>query len=100
VRLSFRFLVPLVLAFVAIAYAVTPVVEGLMRQWHTRDLDIRATLVASSLQDSLREPLDSDDSGKLAARATSSFLMLPGRFWEHPVHVGDELQQPANTSPS
>jgi uncharacterized protein (TIGR00369 family) len=28
-----------------------------------------------------------DASGKLAARATSSFLMLPGRFWEHPVHV-------------
>ena len=41
-----------------------------------------------------------DASGKLAARASSSFLMLPGRFWEHPVHVGDELQQPANTSPS
>jgi len=41
-----------------------------------------------------------DAGGKLAARATSSFLMLPGRFWEHPVHVGDELQQAANTSPS
>jgi uncharacterized protein (TIGR00369 family) len=41
-----------------------------------------------------------DASGKLAARATSSFLMLPGRFWEHPVHLGDELRQAANTSPS
>jgi uncharacterized protein (TIGR00369 family) len=40
-----------------------------------------------------------DASGKLAARATSSFLMLPGRFWEHPVHIGDELQQAASTSP-
>ncbi len=39
-----------------------------------------------------------DASGKLAARATSSFLMLPGRFWEHPVHVVDALQEAANSS--
>src|SRR4029077_7844371 len=41
-----------------------------------------------------------DANGKLAARATSSFLMLPGRFWEHPVHVGNELQQAANAAAS
>jgi len=52
-RLSFRFLAPLALALFAVAYAVTPVVDGLMRQWHMRDLDIRANLVASSLQDTL-----------------------------------------------
>ena len=54
-RLSFRFLVPLMLALFAVAYAVTPFVDGLMRQWIMRDLDIRATLIAASLQDSVRE---------------------------------------------
>ena len=57
------------LAFVAIAYAVTPFVEGLMRQWHMRDLDIRATLVASSLSDSLRDSLD--DNARLGTRLTN-----------------------------
>jgi trehalose 6-phosphate synthase len=71
VRLSFRFLVPLVLAFVAIAYAVTPVVEGLMRQWHMRDLDIRATLVANSLQEALRETPGEDEGGRLSSRLTN-----------------------------
>ena len=56
-RLSFRFLVPLALALFLVAYAVTPVVEGLMRQWHMRDLDIRASLVANSLHDPLYEIL-------------------------------------------
>jgi hypothetical protein len=61
----------LVLAFVAIAYAVTPVVEGLMRQWHMRDLDIRATLVAASLQEALRETPGEDESGRLSSRLTN-----------------------------
>ena len=68
-RLSFRFLVPLALALFAVAYAVTPVVDGLMRQWHTRDLDIRATLVASSLQDALYESLGaSTDPARISAK--------------------------------
>ena len=32
-----------------------------------------------------------DPDGKLAAQATASFLLLPGRYWETPVHVGDEI---------
>ena len=68
-RLSFRFLVPLALALFAVAYAVTPVVDGLMRQWHTRDLDIRATLVASSLQDALYESLGArGDAARISAK--------------------------------
>jgi hypothetical protein len=62
--------VPLVLALVAVAYFVTPVVDGLLRQWHTRDLDIRATLVANSLHDTLRESIASRDARKMADRLT------------------------------
>jgi len=71
-RLSFRFLAPLALALFAVAYAVTPVVDGLMRQWHMRDLDIRANLVASSLQDTLYESLGpTADPARTSARLTS-----------------------------
>ena len=73
-RLSFRFLVPLVLALVAVAYAVTPFVDGLMRQWNTRDLDIRATLVASSLQDPLRELLATPGNGAPIANRLNDLI--------------------------
>jgi hypothetical protein len=32
-----------------------------------------------------------DDSGKLVAQATASCLLLPGRFWEKPVQVANEI---------
>jgi len=32
-----------------------------------------------------------DSHGKLAAQATGSVLILPGRPWERPVHVADEI---------
>ena len=32
-----------------------------------------------------------DEQGKLAAQATASVLLLPGRFWERPVQVAEEL---------
>ncbi|MGE5616319.1 MAG: alpha,alpha-trehalose-phosphate synthase (UDP-forming) [Bacillota bacterium] len=57
-RISFRFLIPLVVALFAVAYFVTPIADGLMRQWNMRDLDIRASLLASSLQDTLYETLN------------------------------------------
>jgi trehalose 6-phosphate synthase len=72
VRLSFRFLLPLALALFAVAYAVTPVVEGLMRQWHTRDLDIRASLLANSLQDFVFELVGAGgDSSRISPRLTN-----------------------------
>jgi hypothetical protein len=73
-RLSFRFLVPLALALFAVAYAVTPVVDGLMRQWHTRDLDIRATLVASSLQDALYETIGAGGEPRASAQRLNDFI--------------------------
>lgn len=37
-----------------------------------------------------------DDHGKLAASATSSVLILPGRHWERPVQVADEVTPDAS----
>ena len=54
VRLSLRFIVPLLLVLAAFAYAVLPLVDGLTVRWFMRDLDIRATLIANTV----REPID------------------------------------------
>ncbi|HXC41299.1 MAG TPA: trehalose-6-phosphate synthase [Burkholderiales bacterium] len=60
-RISLRFLVPLVLALGAIAYAVVPLVDQLTLKWFLRDLDTRAAVIAKATQDQLsglvREPL-------------------------------------------
>jgi trehalose 6-phosphate synthase len=53
-RLSLRFIIPLVLALAAFAYAVTPLVDKLTLRWFVRDLDIRSSLIANTVQ----EPLD------------------------------------------
>ena len=56
-RLSMRFIVPLVLALAAIAYAVVPLVDGLMLRWFERDLDSRSGLIANSVRLPLREAM-------------------------------------------
>ena len=54
-RLSLRFVVPLALALAAIAYAVVPLVDRLTLRWFVRDLDIRAALIASALQEPVQD---------------------------------------------
>ena len=54
-RLSLRFIIPLALALAALAYAVTPLVDRLTLKWFTRDLDLRANLIASTIDAPLAE---------------------------------------------
>src|SRR5207244_10720029 len=54
-RLSLRFIIPLFLALGALAYAVVALVDKLALQWFERDLDLRATLIASTVQEPLRD---------------------------------------------
>jgi trehalose-6-phosphate synthase len=54
-RLSLRFLVPLVLALATLAYFVVPQVDAWTLRWFVRDLDTRAQVVAGSLADQLAE---------------------------------------------
>ncbi|TSA12500.1 MAG: trehalose-6-phosphate synthase [Comamonadaceae bacterium] len=56
-RLSLRFVLPLLLVLACIAYAVTPLVDRLTLKWFVRDLEIRATLIANTVQESLLEQL-------------------------------------------
>ena len=58
-RLSLRFVLPLLLALAALAYAVVPLVDSLTMRWFVRDLNLRSTLIANAAQDPLRALLDS-----------------------------------------
>src|SRR5205823_2231153 len=54
-RLSLRFVLPLFLALGAFAYAAVPLVDKLTLQWFMRDLDIRASLIANTVQEPLQD---------------------------------------------
>jgi trehalose 6-phosphate synthase len=54
-RLSLRFVIPLLLALAALGYAVVPLVDKLTLRWFVRDLDIRATLVANTVQERVQD---------------------------------------------
>ncbi|MEP7325466.1 MAG: trehalose-6-phosphate synthase [Gemmatimonadota bacterium] len=56
-RLSLRFVIPLLLAIAAFAYAVVPLVDRQTLRWSVRDLDIRATLITNTAQGSMQELL-------------------------------------------
>ena len=61
-RLSLRFVVPLVLVLTVLAYSVMPLVDRLTVQWFVRDLDLRATLVANTLDESLQSLVLANDT--------------------------------------
>ncbi|MDD2276177.1 MAG: trehalose-6-phosphate synthase [Smithellaceae bacterium] len=72
-RLTLRFVVPLVAAMALLAYAVVPLVDKLTLRWSVRDMDIRSKLVTSTLQEPLGELLEQGNKKKiqsLLARAT------------------------------
>lgn len=50
-KLSLRFIVPLLLVLAALAAAVIPLADGLTRRWFVRDMDLRATLIANAIAD-------------------------------------------------
>jgi trehalose 6-phosphate synthase len=64
-RLSLRFIVPLILALAAIAYAVVPLVDKLTLSWFVRDLDARSTLVVGTIGDPLGELVRNGERSKL-----------------------------------
>ena len=56
-RLSLRFVLPLILVLAGIAYGVAPLVDRLTLSWFVRDLDIRSSLIADTIQEPLQEQL-------------------------------------------
>ena len=56
-RLSLRFVLPLLLILAAIAYAVAPLVEEFTWRWSVRDLDMRSTVIANAIEEPLAKEL-------------------------------------------
>jgi len=63
-KLSLRFVLPLMLVLAAIAYATAPLVDRLTLRWFVKDLDIRSALIANTIQEPLQELLAADRKTK------------------------------------
>src|SRR6266446_6595245 len=55
VRLSLRFVIPLLIAVGVFAYGALPLADRLMLRWFSRDLETRANLIANTIQDPLQD---------------------------------------------
>ncbi|HYD80308.1 MAG TPA: trehalose-6-phosphate synthase [Paucimonas sp.] len=66
-RLSSKFLIPLLLALSALAYLVVPLIDNLTLHWFVRDLDIRSQLVAKTLSEPLSDMVRRNARGKIDA---------------------------------
>ena len=78
-KLSLRFVIPLVVALGLLAFAVVPLVDSLTLRWSVRDMDIRSQLITSTLQEPLQELLPQENLQKitnLLQRATQDERLL------------------------
>jgi trehalose 6-phosphate synthase len=64
-RLSLRFVLPLILVLAGIAYAIAPLVDQLTLRWFVHDLEIRASLIANAIQEPLQEQLAAGKKAKI-----------------------------------
>src|SRR6266545_6542699 len=64
-RLSLRFVIPLLLALGVLGYAIVPLVDKLTLRWFVRDLDIRATLVANTVHDPVQDLVRAGNRARL-----------------------------------
>jgi len=66
-KLSLRFIIPLVIALLILAYAVVPLVDKLTLRWFLRDLDIRSQLIAATLEEPIVELVKQGNKTKINA---------------------------------
>jgi trehalose-6-phosphate synthase len=64
-RLSLRFIAPLALTLALLGYALLPLVDRLTLRWWVNDLDVRAQLVANTLQEQLADLVAEGASAKI-----------------------------------
>jgi trehalose 6-phosphate synthase len=64
-RLSLRFVLPLVLILAGLAYAVMPLADRLTLRWFTSDLDSRSRLIANTIDEPLESLLALEDSVRI-----------------------------------
>ena len=64
-RLSLRFLVPLLVALALFAYAAVPLVDMLTTRWFVRDLETRSNLIANTVQEPLEDMIKSGSPARI-----------------------------------
>jgi trehalose 6-phosphate synthase len=88
VRLALRFLVPLILVLSVFAWGAVPLVDTLMQHWFMRDLDMRSTLIANTVEEPLTAAIDANEQARISAlfnrliqdeRLYAVGLCLPGQ---------------------
>jgi trehalose 6-phosphate synthase len=87
-RLSLRFIVPLLIVLALFAYAVLPLVDGLTVRWFMRDLDIRASLIANTVQEPIHNSIRSGDHARVVlalTRITEDERVYAAAFCESPL---------------
>ena len=67
IRLSLRFIAPLVVTLALLAYALVPLVDRLTLRWWVSDLDIRSQLIANTMEEQLADLVE---QGARGARST------------------------------
>ena len=61
-RLSLRFVIPLVLVLAALAYSIMPLVDKLTFRWFVKDLNLRSALVANTVDEPLGALIQANDT--------------------------------------
>ena len=69
-RLSLRFIAPLVLTLALLGYALVPLVDRLTARWWVNDLDIRSQLIANTIDDQLADLVTQGATSKINALFT------------------------------
>ena len=65
-RLCLRFLIPLLLALALFAWAAVPLADAVMTRWFVRDLEVRSTHIADTVQEPIAGLLQSGSEQRLA----------------------------------
>lgn len=60
-KLTLRFVLPLLVAFICISWFMAPATRGLMIHWFQEDVELRSQLVFDSIQDGLRAMMREQD---------------------------------------
>ncbi len=73
-RLILRVVVPLAIALAGIAWAVVPLVDELTLKWFVRDLDIRAQLIANTIEEPFVDLLQDKVRDRVKEQRIRSYL--------------------------
>lgn len=66
-RLSLRFVLPLILVLAAFAWSIVPLVDQMTQRWFIRDMDIRSALIANTIGEPLLEQVAAGSKAKVAS---------------------------------